>query len=226
MIDLANSTKEVPRSSGGGAPSVEVQLAKLRRDLDRLNAESKGWVKTWGVYLGILGALIAVPKGALDLVTQLWLRPDTSVMIKSVKITHVPKLPSEIVEFPLVVMNLGNRDDALLGRSAKFTGPGEVVNLSEDDFGLFENGTKIEVPLLVTKATLRAYDVSVTLGPKARQLVATPGPHKMELFFPGVTQSYTANFCFTLRNNDVEDLFESDQVKTKSFDPKCAKSEL
>jgi hypothetical protein len=43
---------------------------------------------TWG----ILGALIAVPKGALDLVTQLWLRADTSVMIKSVKITHVPKL--------------------------------------------------------------------------------------------------------------------------------------
>src|SRR5207245_3867672 len=111
MIDLAKSSKEVPRSSRGEAPSAEDQLAKLRSNLDRLNAESKGWVKTWGVYLGILGALIAVPKGALDLVTQLWLRPDTSVMIKSVKITHVPKLPSEIVEFPLVVMNLGNRDD-------------------------------------------------------------------------------------------------------------------
>jgi hypothetical protein len=99
------------------------------------------------------------------------------------------------------------------------------VNLSEDDFGLFENGAKIEVPLLVMKATLRAYDVSVTFGPKARQLAATPGPHKLELFFRGVTQSYSAKFCFTLKNTDVEDLFESDQVKTRSFDPKCAKSE-
>jgi hypothetical protein len=226
MSELLESSLEMPRSSIAAAPTVEDRLAKLRRDLDHLSAESKNWVKTWGVYLGILGALIAVPKGALDLMTQLYPRPETSVMIKSVKITHVPKLQpeiSEIVEFPLVVMNLGNRDDALLGRSAKLTGPGETVNLSDDDFGLYENGTKVEVPLLVTKATLRAYDVSVTFSPKARQLAATPGVHKLELFFPGVNKSYSSVLCFTLNNSDVENLFESDRVETQNFDPKCTK---
>ncbi len=226
MSELLKTTLEMPRSGTGEAPPVEDRLALLRRDFDRLNAESKNWVKTWGVYLGILGALIAVPKGVLDLVTQLWLRPETSVMVKTGKITHVPKLESEILEFPLIVMNMGNRDDALLGRSAKLTGPGEAVNLSDDDFGLFENGTKIEVPLLVTKATLRAYDVSVTFNSKARQLAATPGVHKLELSFPGVSQSYSSAFCFTLNKDDVEELFESDQVKTKDFDLKCAKGAL
>jgi hypothetical protein len=226
MSELLTNPVEISRSGIGGAPSVEDRLAKLRRDFDRLNVESKNWVKTWGVYLGILGALIAVPKGALDLVTQLWPQPETSVMVKTGRITHVPKLESEILEFPLVVMNLGNRDDALLGRSAKLTGSGETVNLSDDDFGLFENGTKIEVPLLVTKATLRAYDVSVTFNSKARHLAATPGVHKLELSFPGVNQSYSSAFCFTLNKDDVEDLFESNQVKTKDLDLKCAKGAL
>ena len=216
----------MPSPSMGKEPSVEDRLAKLRSDLDYLSAESKNWIKTWGVYLGILGALVAIPKGALDLVTQLWLRPETSVMIKTGKITHVPTLASEIVEFPIVVMNLGNRDDALLGRSAKLMGPGESVDLSEAEFGLFENGQKIEVPLLVSKATLQAYDVSVTFNPKARQLAATPGMHKLELLFPGVNRSYSSAFCFALNKSDVEDLFESDQVKTKNFDLKCAKGNL
>ena len=223
---LKSPVQEMPRIDIGAAPSIEDRLTRLRKDFDRLNLESKNWVKTWGVYLGILGALIAVPKGALDLVTQLWLRPDTSVMVKTARLTHVPKLESEILEFPLVVMNLGNRDDALLARSAKLTGPGEVLELSDNDFGLFENGTKIEVPLLVTKATLRAYDVSVTFNSKARQLAATPGVHKLELSFSGVNQSYSSIFCFTLNKGDVEDLFDSDQVKTKDLDLKCAKGSL
>jgi hypothetical protein len=190
--------------------------------LDRLKAESKSWVKTWGVYLGVLGALIAVPKGTLELVTQLWIRPDTSVTIKNIKITHAPGLSSEIVEFPLVVMNLGNRDDAFLGRGATFKAAGVSLELSEDDFGLFDNGhNKIETPLIVPKDAVRAYVVSITFTPKTRELAATPGPHEVELRFPGVNQSYTARLCFPLQERDVDDLFKSDQLETKNFVTQC-----
>jgi len=169
----------------------------------------------------MLGALVALPKGALDLVTQLWQRPDTSVTIKNLTITHGPGLSSEIVEFPLVVMNLGNRDDVLLSRGATLTVAGTSVDLSEDEFGLFDNGTKIETPLLVPKDALRAYDVSVTFNPKTRGMAATPGLHKLELRFPGVNQSYAASFCFSLQESDVENLFKSNQLETRIFSTNC-----
>jgi len=169
----------------------------------------------------MLGALIAVPKGALDLVTQLWIRPETSVTVKTIKITHAPGLSSEIVEFPLVVMNLGNRDDAFLGRDATLTAGGGSVKLSEDDFGLFDNGKKIETPLLVPKDAVRAYVVSVTFTSKTRSLAATPGAHTLEVHFPGVNQSYAVRLCFPLQQSDVDNLFKSDQVETKVFATHC-----
>jgi hypothetical protein len=71
------------------------------------------------------------------------------------RITHAPELSSEIIEFPLVVINLGNRDEALLGRGATLTVAGVSKDLSEDDFGLFDNVKKIGTPLLVPKDSPR-----------------------------------------------------------------------
>jgi len=221
MSTQAQTLEKVPRSRGPEDLSIDDRLAKFSRDLEHLKAESKGWVKTWGVYLGILGAFIAVPKSALDLVTQVWVRPDTSVTVKNVKITHAPGLSSEIVEFPLVVMNLGNRDDAFLGRGATLTAAGGSVELSEDDFGLYDNGKKIETPLLVPKDAVRAYVVSITFSSKTRELAATPGQHTLEMRFPGVNQSYAARLCFPLQQSDVDVLFKSDQLETEYFLTQC-----
>ena len=220
MSNQTTNPVEAP-SSNGKAPSVGDQLATLRTDLDHLKTESKSWVKTWGIYLGMLGALISVPKGALDLVTQLWHRPDTSVTIKNIAMTHVPGLSSEILEFPLVVMNLGNRDDAFLNRGATLTGGGKSVELSADDFGLYDNGQKIETPLLVPKDALRAYVVSVTFNPNALAVAATPGLHTLELRFRGVNESYSATVCFSLQQSDVDVLFKSDQIQSRTPISRC-----
>jgi hypothetical protein len=218
MSGQAKVPVDVPRSNDGETPSVEDQLARLRSDVDLLKTESKSWVKTWGVYLGMLGALIAVPKGALDLVTQLWQRPVTSVAIREITIYHDPGLSSEIVKFPLIVMNLGNRDDLLLNNGASLTVAGQSVELSEADFGLFENGKKVDTSLLVPKDALRAYDVSITFNPKTREMAATPGLHKLELRFLGVNhQSYLASFCFPLQASDVHDLFESNEYRRQTM---------
>jgi hypothetical protein len=223
MSDQTNSPVEVPRSIGEEAPSVEDQLAKLRNDVDHLKTESKSWVKTWGVYLGILGALIAVPKGALDLVTQIWQRPDTSVAIQEITIYHDPGLSSEILKFPLVVMNLGNRDDVLLNNGARLTVEGQSVELSEADFGLFDNGKKVEASLLVPKNALRAYDVSVTFNSKTRKVAALPGLHNLELRFLGVKhQPYLASFCFPLQASEVHDLFESSEFQHQTIITQCS----
>jgi hypothetical protein len=222
MSSQAKGPVEVPRSNDGEMPSVEDQLANLKSDLDHLKTESKSWVKTWGVYLGMLGALIAVPKGALDLVTQLWQRPDTSVAIQQITIYHDPGLSSEIVKFPLIVMNLGNRDDVLLNNGASLMVAGQSVELSEADFGLFYNGKKVDTSLLVPKDALRAYDVSITFNPKTREMAATPGPHKLELRFLGVKhQSYLASFCFPLQASDVHDLFESNEYRHQTMITQC-----
>jgi hypothetical protein len=222
MSDQMKSPMEVPRSTGVGALSVEDELAKLKSDVDRLKTESRSWVKTWGVYLGMLGALIAVPKGALDLVTELWQRPDTSVAIKEVTIYHDPGLTSEILQFPLVVMNLGNRDDVLLNNGATLSVAGQSVDLSEADFGLFDNGNKIKASLLAPKNATRAYDVSVTFNPKTREVAAMPGPHKLELRFLGVKdQSYLASFCFPLQASDVHELFESSVYQHQKIITQC-----
>ena len=82
--------------NGRTTSSIEDQLVELRSDLDRLKTESRSWVKTWGVYLGMLGALVALPKGILDLATQLWQRPNTSVAIKELTIYHDPGCPRRL----------------------------------------------------------------------------------------------------------------------------------
>ncbi len=154
MSNHTESPVRVLRSSGAKTASLEAQLTRLRSDLDHLKTESNSWVKTWGVYLGILGALIAVPKEALDLVSELWHRADTSVAIREITIYHAPELSSEIVTFPMVVMNVGNRDDVLFNNGASLTVEGQSVELSNDDFGLFDDGKKIDTSLLIPKDTL------------------------------------------------------------------------
>ena len=222
MSNQTESPAGVPGSNGPETTSLEAQLAKLRSDLDHLKTESKSWVKTWGVYLGILGALVAVPKGALDLVTQLWHRADTSVAIREVTIYHAPELSSEIVTVPLVLMNLGNRDDVLFNNGASLTVEGQSVELSNDDFGLFDDGKKVDASLLIPKDTLRPYAVSITFNPKTRKLAATPGLHKLELRFLGINhQSYSASFCFPLQASDVHDLFESNDVRQETVTKQC-----
>jgi hypothetical protein len=186
-----------------------------------LRKESKSWVKTWGVYLGLLGALIAVPKEGLDLVRQLWLHPDTSVQIREVTIYHDPSLSSEIVSMPLVLMNLGNRDDVLFNNGASLKVGGQSMELTDADFGVFDNGQKIGSSLLLPKDALRAYDVSITFNSRTRPLAATPGLHTVELRFLGVKKSYSASFCFPLEATDVEDLFESKQYKKETLSTKC-----
>jgi hypothetical protein len=211
--------------NGGTTPSMEDQLAKLRSDLDRLKTESKSWVKTWGVYLGMLGALVALPKGILDFAAQVWQRPNTSVAIKEITIYHDPGLSSEIVKFPLVVMNVGNQDDVLLNHGAKLTVAGQSVELPETDFGLFDNGKKVDTSLRVPKDELRAYDVSITFNSKTREVAATPGPHKLELQFLGVkNQLYMASFCFPLQDSQVHDLFESPEYTQQTMITECLES--
>jgi hypothetical protein len=89
---------------------------------------------------------------------------------------------------------------------------GVSVELSEYHFGLFDNGKRIETPLLVPKGAVRAYVASVTSSPKTRGLTATPGRHTLEVRFPGVNQAYAARLCFPLQQNDVDNLFKPDQV--------------
>jgi hypothetical protein len=222
MSNQTKTTVEGPRPNEAVTRSVEDQLAALRSDVDHLKTESKSWIKTWGVYLGMLGALIAVPKGALDLVTQLWLRPDTSMAIQQITIYHDPGLSSEILKLPLVVMNLGNRDDVLLNNGASLTVAGQSVELSEADFGLFDNGKKLDSSLLVPKDALRAYEVSITFTPRTRAAVAVPGLHRLELRFLGVKhQSYLASFCFPLQASDVHDRFESNEYRRQTMITQC-----
>ncbi len=222
MSNHTESPVRVLRSSGAKTASLEAQLTRLRSDLDHLKTESNSWVKTWGVYLGILGALIAVPKEALDLVSELWHRADTSVAIREITIYHAPELSSEIVTFPMVVMNVGNRDDVLFNNGASLTVEGQSVELSNDDFGLFDDGKKIDTSLLIPKDTLRPYAVSITFNPKTRRLAATPGLHKLEMRFLGFKhQSYSATFCFPLQASDVHDLFESNEVRRQTMTKQC-----
>ncbi len=220
------SNQPMAPTSEGATPSVEEQLARLKSDVDHLKAESKSWVKTWGVYLGMLGALVALPKGILDLTTQLFQRPNTSLAIRGLTIYHNPGLSSEIVKFSLLAMNAGNRDDVLLSDGAKLKVAKQEVELPESDFGLYDNGNKLGKSLRIPKDETRAYDVSITFNSKTRELVTTPGPHKLELQFSGVKNGpYLASFCFPLDSSEIHDLFESVDYTEKSPITQCTVSE-
>jgi len=166
----------------------------------------------------MLGALVALPKGILDFATQVWQRSNTSVAIKEITIYHIPELSSEIVKFPLVVRNVGNRDDVLLNHGAKLTVADFSVELPKTDFGLYDNGQKVDTSLRAPKDETRAYDVSITFNSKTRKVAATPGPHKLELHFLGEkNQPYVASFCFPLQDSQVHDLFESAEFNEQTM---------
>jgi hypothetical protein len=226
MSNQAIGPAVLPSSSGAASPSMEDQLAKLTSDVDHLKKESKSWVKTWGVYLGVLGALVALPKGIMDLTTQFWHSPVTSVAIREVTIYHDPGLSSEIVKVPLVVTNVGNFDDALLNHGATLTVAGRSVDVPDADFGLFDSdGKKVDTSLYVPKGGLRAYDVSITFNTRTREVAATPGPHKLELRFLGTkNESYLASFCFPLQDSEIRDLFESTMYKRQTMITQCTGS--
>ncbi len=211
MSTQAKTPMEMPGSRGPETRSVEDQLAEFRLDLDTLKTSNKSWVKTWGVYLGMLGALIAVPKGVLDLATQLWQRPNTSVEIQEISMYHIPGMaPAESVKLQLVIRNEGNLDDVLLANGVSLTVGGQLVQLSDKDFGLFEDGKAVDASLVVPRNASRGYELQITFNPRERELAATPGPHKVELRFLGDRQNaYSASVCFPLQPSDVHDMFQS-----------------
>jgi hypothetical protein len=45
---------------------LKQQTKNLEVDTASLNAENKGWIKKWGVYLGVLASPVAVPKAAKE----------------------------------------------------------------------------------------------------------------------------------------------------------------
>ena len=217
--------QNTPGENSAAKVPIEDQLAALRTDLDHLKTESKGWIKTWGVYLGILGALVALPKGVLDLATQVRKRPQTSVAIEEITIYHDPSLSSEIVKFPLVVRNAGNQDDVLLSQGAEITAEGQTVSLAEKDFGLFDHGEQ-QLALRVPKDEVHDYQVSITFNPKTRQVLAAPGDHKLQFQFRGEKdQPHVASSCFSLQDDQVHDLFESNDYKSQTILTKCESTE-
>jgi hypothetical protein len=45
---------------------LKQQIKNLELDTASLKTENKGWIKKWGVYLGVLASNVAVPKAAKE----------------------------------------------------------------------------------------------------------------------------------------------------------------
>src|SRR4029077_1521176 len=46
--------------------ALKHQMESLKRDVESLKTESRSWIRTWGVYLGILASVFAVPRAAKE----------------------------------------------------------------------------------------------------------------------------------------------------------------
>jgi hypothetical protein len=46
--------------------ALKHQMENLKRDVEGLKIESRSWIRTWGVYLGILASVFAVPRAAKE----------------------------------------------------------------------------------------------------------------------------------------------------------------
>lgn len=220
MSSQARFSPESSKLHGRERVSFSTELAELRHEVEQLKSE--GWVKKWGGYLGLIGVLIASFKGGLDLAGQFWQHPHTSLAIPQITIFHDPGLSSEVVRFPVVVENSGNWDDVLLNHGASLSVADKTIELTEADFGLFDNGKKVGTSLLIPKYASRPYDVSITFTPKSRELALTPGLHRLELRFLGSRDKpYSASFCFPLQESDIRDLFEANEFRQQTMITQC-----
>ncbi|PYV75116.1 MAG: hypothetical protein DMG96_18220 [Acidobacteria bacterium] len=183
--------------------ALKHQMESLRQDVQVLNTESKSWIRTWGVYLGIIASVFAVPRAAKEALDSFYQHPKFSVL-KPVPLTLFYDTQHQMVtfSFPVLASNYGNRGGVIVGAAAHLEPPS--VDATESHFKFVdETRQPIDIPFPVPVGVVKSVVGSVVFA--GNGLIA-PGKHRLDVTLIGEDGSplptMPMQFCFDM-NDDL-----------------------
>jgi hypothetical protein len=178
------------------------QIENLERDVQTLKTESQSWLRTWGVYLGIMASLFAVPRAAKELVDSYYQHPKFSV-VAPVPLTLFYEAGRHKLtcNFPVVASNYGNRGGVILSATAHLEPPSIDAAAADITF-VDEARQPIQIPFPVPVGVLKS--VTGTALFKGNNLLQ-PGKHRLNVTLVGEDKKLLPlSFCFDVNPDLVE----------------------
>ena len=168
------------------------RLSAFEDDLERTKSRTprnqdfeKSWITKMAVILGVIGALISIPKGMKDAIEAIRQKPDTSIDLGK-PLTVQYEVQKQILRFnlPMIASNEGNGDDVIDQISAEVHTVPEIDNslitVNTVEVRDVEKAVQLPVPLPIREA--KSLSVNLFLSaPFSEQLLLVNGGKRVEL---------------------------------------------
>jgi hypothetical protein len=207
------------------------EIRTVRKKIDdlesRINEESKGslaWAKKWEVWLAIIAAVFALPRGGLDLYHFFWNRPDSRLTAgSSLIMTYQPAESKLAFTFDFTAINVGTEDDLFQVRG-QFTGQANSQNdswpISPSDFGCSSQGVKLLIPFAARTGIPISIEctISINFDPAKSDFSLRPGINRLTVDFSGThNRTRSLDFCFYLTKSTMDEVFGSGHQEQRRF---------
>ncbi len=212
-------------------PDVLADSQSIRREIDdlrsRIDAESKGllaWAKKWLIWLSLITAVFALPRGGLDLYHLIRNRPDSNLVPgNTLSMAYDPSKSRLEFTFGFAANNVGSEDDLLnLGGhlAEQANAQNDLWPFSAADLSCTSQGSKLPIPFAVRTSVPISVEctISVKFDPSKSSLLLRQGDYRLKLDFSGPhNRTQSMNFCFHLTKSMIDEVFKSSHQEQRRF---------
>lgn len=198
---------------------LKQQMESMKQEVQGLKTESKSWIRTWGVYLGILASVFAVPKGAKEAYDSFVLRPKFSV-VEPVPLTlfYDAQRKTVVFSFQVLASNYGNRGGVIIAATAHLEPPSVDATAPHFKF-VDESRQPIDIPFPIPVGVLKSVVGSAVFTGNGLMM---PGKHRLDVTLIGDDHQplpgMPMRFCFELSDELVAVISQESQ---RFINPVC-----
>ena len=210
------SPPPAPAQQGWVLP-LEVRVAEVESELAAMKQSDKGWFRNAAVLLGVVGALVAIPKALVDLAGTINRQPKTSVIAESpLFVSYEPKEKTIRFESMVILKNDGNAADAIKRAFARLVAQ-NVANSGENYVNAedvqFSEGTNVVDAPIIQPGSPVAVTISLLLDSSPENAVQLlSGSHRLNVTLNSFAKDKNISYCF---NFDPDQATEIVNAKPK-----------
>ena len=196
---------------------LEVRVAEVESELAAMKQSDKGWFRNAAVLLGVVGALVAIPKALVDLAGTINRQPKTSVIAESpLFVSYEPKEKTIRFESMVILKNDGNAADAIKRAFARLVAQ-NVANSGENYVNAedvqFSEGTNVVDAPIIQPGNPVAVTISLLLDSSPENAVQLlSGSHRLNVTLNSFAKDKNISYCF---NFDPDQATEIVNAKPK-----------
>jgi hypothetical protein len=204
------SPPPVPEKRDGGL-SLEARVAAVESELKAIKQSDKGWLTSAAVILGVVGALVAIPKALVELAGTINREPKTSIIAENpLSVSYEPKGKAIHFESLVILKNDGNAADAIKRATARLVAQ-NVANAGEnyvnsEDIQFTEGSNVIEAPIIQPENPL-AVTISLSLNSSPENAVQLlSGSHRLNVTLNSLAKDKNVSYCFNFDQDQATEI--------------------